>query len=462
MHEGMYDTDDCIMALATPWGEAALAVIRMAGEGSIERVAEVFSAGVVLRGSEGNTVHYGTIRHPQDEASVDEVMVTVFRAPRSYCGQDSVEITCHGSLPGIVMIQEVLRKVGFRDAAPGEFTLRAFLNGKLDLTRAEAVNEIVSAKTRNSHSLALSRLSGSIQTEIESIKSDLVRVAAVLELALDYPEDEVDDEVEVSRGSLDSVRLRLADLAATFRTGRMYRDGVPIALAGRTNAGKSSLFNLFLKEDRSIVSEVHGTTRDYIESWISLRGIPVRLFDTAGLRDAESPVEVEGVRRSRNLIGSASLILYVVDSLDGMSSMDEEFVEEHRERCIPVWNKIDLRSQRREEISGEDVPEGYIPLSAETGEGFRELESRILERLHAGMDPFDPSTAVLDSQRQKDLIDQAVEAVGLVEKGLREGLPADILMVDLRDALNSLGEITGEVTAADILQRIFSDFCVGK
>jgi tRNA modification GTPase len=457
MREGSYDTDDCIMALATPWGEAALAVIRMAGEGSIERVAEVFSSGAVLCGSEGNTVHYGTIRHPQKGASVDEVTVTVFRAPRSYCGQDSVEITCHGSLPGIVMIREVLREVGFRDASPGEFTLRAFLNGKMDLTRAEAVNEIVSAKTRNSHSLALSRLSGSIQSEIGSIKSDLVQVAAALELVLDYPEDEVGDEVEVPPDFLESAGRRLADLSATFRTGRMYREGVPVALAGRTNAGKSSLFNLFLKEDRSIVSDVHGTTRDYIESWISLRGIPVRLFDTAGLRDTASPVEVEGVRRSRNLIQAASLVLYVVDSLDGISSMDEDFVEEHRERCIPVWNKIDLWSQEREA-----VPEGYVRVSSATGEGFRELEARIFERLHTGIDPFDASTAVLDSQRQKDLIDQAAEAVVLVTKGLREGLPADIVMVDLRDALTALGEITGEVTSADILERIFSDFCVGK
>ena len=284
-----------IAALATPLGQSALAVVRTSGPGCIEHLAGLFSRPAALKTAVGHTMVHGSLIDPaaagqSRESQVDEVLLGVFRGPKSYTGEDMVEIYCHGSIPGIDRIFALLFAAGFRQAEGGEFTLRAFLNGKLDLTRAEAVQEIVSARSRIGQSLALHRLGGAVVNRINGLKTELVRLMAMVSIQLDYPDDEI-DAITLPPETIAAIGEGLARLAATYSIGRSYQQGVRITLAGRTNAGKSSLFNALVREERAMVSEIHGTTRDYLEAPFVILGIPVRLFDTAGLREVEEVLE---------------------------------------------------------------------------------------------------------------------------------------------------------------------------
>ena len=473
--DGPYQIDDLIAALATPRGRGALAVIRTSGPGCIESFASVFSRPSVLRGSEGNRVHHGWIIDP-DGAKVDEVLATVFRAPAGYTGQDSVEVSCHGGPAVVDRMMNVLRAAGFRDAAPGEFTFRAFSLGKMDLTRAEAVKEIIDARTDRARALAVSRLAGSVESVINSAKDAVRMQAAVAALALDYPEDEA-EEVPFRSESIREASVSLKTLIRSWRTGRLFRDGLRVALAGPTNAGKSSLFNLFLREERSIVTETHGTTRDWVEAWLNLDGIPLLLTDTAGLRrDTSDPIEAEGIRRTRELIAGSDLVVAVADGsageeaarileekeltvLSGSGGVETGAAEASSARLIRVWNKSDLAPE---------APEGWIPVSAVSGEGFQNLEEVIRLRALDGGVPPEGDAPVIDSARQKSLLERAVAAMDRFAEGVGSESPgptaisADLLAEDLRDALDALGELTGEVTRADILETLFGEFCVGK
>ncbi len=447
-----YDRNDPVVALATPWGESAVAVIRTSGSGSIDLLSRCFSRPDALLQAATHTLVHGTLINPENRMEVDEVLCAVFHAERGYTGEEAVEIYCHGSLPGIQLILDLLRGAGFRDAEPGEFTLRAFLKGRLDLTQAEAVREIVSSRSRAAHSMALHRLGGGISSRINGVKDILKRVMGTLEIQMDYPEDEVALDTVIDRAGIAEAGEKLRTLSATYATGRLYQEGARLAIAGRTNAGKSSLFNLFVREDRSIVSDIHGTTRDFVHEQITIRGLPVTLFDTAGLRagTAEDSVEQEGIRRSGKVTGEADLILYLVDSTGGISPGETDNYSP--EKTLFVWSKADL--------PGESVPQGYIPLSTLTGEGFHELESAIHERLLGiGSGSAD---AVIDSARQRDLLLQAAVSLDNLLEGLDAGVPADALGVDLKEALDALGELTGEVTTEEILNDMFSRFCVGK
>jgi tRNA modification GTPase len=440
-----------IAAPATPVGHAALAVIRTTGDGSVDLLARVFSAPARLRAAGGNTTVYGRIVDPESGEGVDEVMVLVFREPASYTGQESAEIMCHGSPAGVERILGLLYRVGFRPAEPGEFTLRAFLAGKMDLTEAEAVHEVVSATTGRAHALAVHRLAGSVHNRVDAMKQELVEVLAGVELGLDYPDEEVDTpDIPIERVA--GLRGRIEGLAATFRTGRIYQEGALCAIAGPTNAGKSSLFNLLLREERSIVSEQHGTTRDYIEAPLSLEGVPVRFVDTAGLRAAAEDIEEEGIRRSRSVVEAAALVLYVIDATVGVTEEDRRTMAAHP-RFLGVWNKTDLTAT--------PPPSGFIPLSVATGGGVEALLAEVRRRVL----PEDASGAgepVIESTRQRDLLQRAAGALALVEDAVRAGVSPDAVALDLRDAVGALGEITGEVTSADVLETMFSHFCVGK
>lgn len=447
-----YDPDEPICALATAWGESALAIVRTSGEGSAERVARVFSRGDALRSAAGNTLLHGWLA--RDGEIIDEVVVAVYRAPASYTGQEGVEITCHGSIPGVGRVLALLKEQGFRDASPGEFTLRAFLNKKMDLTQAEAVNEIVAARTRAAHGLAIHRLEGAVHDRIEAAKQRLTKLAGMIEVGLDYPEDEVPGALEAVLPELAGIRRDLVQLAGTYRMGKLYQDGVRVALCGRTNAGKSSLFNLLAREERSIVSTLHGTTRDYIEASVAIEGIPVELYDTAGLRSSMDPVEAEGIRRSERIIESADLVLYIVDGVAGLSPEDDGFLRDHEgSRLIRLWNKVDEAILQ--------VPSGFLPVSAKTGQGVGALQEAMLERVREGGVAL-TGEVVIDSQRQKELLDRCGEALANVAEGIENGMPSDAVALDVRDALDALGEITGEVTSADILNMMFAGFCVGK
>ncbi|MBN1685120.1 MAG: tRNA uridine-5-carboxymethylaminomethyl(34) synthesis GTPase MnmE [Spirochaetales bacterium] len=454
MFEHTYDTDDAIAALATPWGTSALALIRGSGGGSLELLEKVFSPLSRLREAAGGTFLHGVLSDPVSGEPLDDVVVLVFRSPASYTGEDGFDISCHGSLPGIASILEALRNAGFRDAGPGEFTMRAFLNGKMDLTRAEAVREIVESKSRKAHSLALQRLSGAIAKRIKLLRSKLLDTAGKIELALDYPEDELDETIVLDSGPVNEVIADLKGLLSTFSTGRLFQAGARVAVCGRTNAGKSSLFNLFLKEDRSIVSEVHGTTRDYIESWINIGGIPIRLFDTAGLRDGGDAVEIEGIRRTRELIDAVDLVLYLVDAQAGVAGEDADFLNRpgNKGRTIPVWNKTDLTDGA--------APAGYVPVSVVSGEGFHRLEERIAG--HFLKTAYTGDEAVIDSQRQKECLESALDSLEHVKAGIENDVSLDAVAADLQGALLAFGELSGEITAAEVLDTIFSKFCVGK
>ncbi|MBQ3320436.1 MAG: tRNA uridine-5-carboxymethylaminomethyl(34) synthesis GTPase MnmE [Spirochaetia bacterium] len=444
-----YDTEDLIAALATPWGESALAVIRTSGTGSVEKVASIFKGNKDITKLPGYSLAFGMLM--DGDKAVDQVVLGIYRAPKSYTGEDMVEIFCHGSLPGIQAVLELLHKSGFRDAQPGEFTMRSFINGKVDLTKAEAVNELILAKSRQAQGLALDRLSGSIFDAIDQAKHLLTDILAAVEIQLDYAEDEADPAAGFDMDTLDKAADILSRLAATYQVGKLYKEGIRIALAGRTNAGKSKLFNLFLKEDRSIVSDIKGTTRDYIESSVAINGIPAVIIDTAGLRNSDDPVEAEGIRRSNLVIENSDIILYLVDSTEGLTDEDTAFIKEHP--CIPLWNKIDKTDAA--------APDGFVPISAATGAGFDELEKLIYTKA-MGSGRLDAGEAVIDSQRQKDLIDRALDAIGKVKAGMAAQMPLDVVAVDLEEAACALGELTGEITSSDILENMFSRFCVGK
>jgi tRNA modification GTPase len=451
-----YHPDDCICALATPLAESALAVIRLSGPETVAKLVPLFSGLKGLSDMEGHTIRYGRLADPATGRILDEVTLAVYRAPRSYTGQESAEITCHGSLPVIREILDLFTVSGFRPASPGEFTFRAYVNGKLDLTRAEAVQELITARSGTAGTLALDRLFGSVAREVLRYRGEILRFAAWVELHLDYPEEEIEPP-PFNLEDLKSVMDGLSALLGTYRVGKLFRDGIKLVLAGRTNAGKSSLFNLLLCEERSIVSDLHGTTRDYLECPVSLAGIPVTLYDTAGLRQTDSRIEEEGIRRSRRLIDEGDLILYLADGETGLLPEDTEFYDCHENdrRFLFVWNKGDSpRCQKK--------PDGWIMISALTGEGFASFEQEISSRIFSGRSLPSDGRAVIDSDRQRHLLSVALEGLGHFRDGFTAGQPMDILAEDLQQTLTALGELTGEITPEDILDTLFSSFCVGK
>ncbi|MDR2742085.1 MAG: tRNA uridine-5-carboxymethylaminomethyl(34) synthesis GTPase MnmE [Treponema sp.] len=475
-----------IAAIATPLGESALAVIRTSGPGTVDLLAGVFSRPGVLCSAAGNTVVHGWILEAGGSGGaealsrIDEVLISVYRAPRSYTGEESADISCHGGIAPALAVMRVLRAAGFRDGLPGEFTFRAFMNGKLDLTRAESVMELVSSRTEVSREHAVRRLSGALEGEIQAVKSLLVRVLAGIELLLDYSEDEADSAGPPTDIPLAVEALaRLRVLAASYRRERLYRDGALAVIAGRPNAGKSSLFNLLLREERSIVTSVPGTTRDWIEAWIAIEGIPIRLADTAGLHESEDPVECLGMERSRELLSGADLVLYLIDGGIGFTEEDRVFFRDYS--CagngrgegpvpvIPLWNKADIAVMP--EALPSSLPEATaspIGISVKTGEGIPALTAAIAACLEAAFGPAAGETdaggggAGIATARQRDLIGAAIVAVEealALEAGNR---PLDLVAPPLREAVNVLGEITGEVSAVEILETMFSRFCVGK
>jgi tRNA modification GTPase len=404
------------------------------------------------------------------------VLVSVYRAPRSYTGEDGADIICHGGNAAPKAVLDTLLCAGFREALRGEFTFRAFTNGKLGLAKAESVLEMVEARTDKARENAAARLSGVLETEIDAIKQNLVTALAALELSLDYSElDGVEDAPEglPCRALIDDALTRLETLAAAYRSQRLSNEGALVVIAGKPNAGKSSVFNLLLKEERAIVTPIPGTTRDYIEATLDSGGIPVRLVDTAGLREEAGEIEAEGIRRSRALMDEADLVLLVKDSSargarmeNGKLKMDNECARSAQGRTVPViivWNKIDLANTRPSAFRTADGVH-VLPLSAKTGEGLPALVLAVSETLLGGPPP--EHGPALGTERQRALVDRAIAALKetlALAANLPETPPAlDLAAPALKDAVDALGEITGEVTNDAILTTMFSRFCVGK
>jgi len=451
-----YSPHEPIAALSTPWGQSALALVRVSGAGSLDLLAGLFEPAGALRAAPGHAAIHGRLRDPAAGGeAVDEVLVIVYRAPRSFTGEESAEICTHGSPLIISRVLDLLSRAGFRAAGPGEFTLRAFLNGRLDLTQAEAVNEIVRARTDRARALALHRLAGSLEGRIRTLKERLLGLQAAVEVRLDYPEEDLGEELAPT-AELDGLEADLAELASTYRIGRLYQEGVTAVLAGRTNSGKSTLFNRLLREERAIVSESPGTTRDYLEGGIELEGVPVRLFDTAGYGEAGDAVEREGQRRTDALVEAGQLVLYLVDAAGGLQAEDRRFLSQRsgRSGLIALWAKADLPGAG-------SAPADFLAVSAVTGLGIGELARRMGRQILDGVGQAS-AEPVIDSLRQKELLDRALACYREFRAGLRAGTSLDLLAVDLREALEALGRITGEVVTQDILAEIFSRFCVGK
>jgi len=461
-----YNTDDIIYALATAWGKSAIAVVRVSGQGCIEALSKAFSFPKKLCTAETNTAIYGHLIDVKDNLPVDDVVVLVYRKGHGYTGEEALEISCHGGLQVVRAVLSLMAGLGFRKAIAGEFTLRAFLHGKMDLTRAEAVEELIDSKGRLGQTMALNRLNGSLFTAISQIKDILLKVMSTIEVQLDYSEDEIGEDLSFPFDDLQKAIVAISRINASYASGKLYSQGAKVVLAGPSNAGKSSLFNYFLKEDRSIVSSQKGTTRDFIEAQCTIENIPVRLYDTAGFRDIVShsnnidDVELEGIKRSQKLLATANVIIYMIDSDEIGSNEDKkandvEISIKDDPRCILVESKLDLEPNRV-------VSDNVLQISSVTGENFDVLCRNIKELLLHDVGTIGDDSIVIQSERQKENLERASEALKAAMLAAKEDLPLDIVSMDIQEAIEALGEITGEVTTDDILDRIFGTFCVGK
>lgn len=454
-----YTLDDEIAAIATALAPAALGIVRTSGARSIELISRFFSRPNALLQAQGHTLVYGWIH--DEGVKIDEVILCVYRAPKSNTGENAVEILCHGG-PGIVKaIYRLCIKYGFRAAERGEFTFRSFIHGKADLTRAEAVREIIDSKTNTAQQKAAGRLSGTVFREIETIKTDLMAALAALEVGIEYPEDE-----ETIADSFDEALLKkplsaLQQLAASWQTEKIYQAGVRLVLAGKTNAGKSSLFNALLKEDRAIVSDIHGTTRDWLEAELDFKGIPAHIFDTAGLRATEDTIEAIGVQRSVELASAADIVLYLIDGTKPPTEEDSAFIERNTAPLIIVQTKADKGQPEPLPAALQRYP--AVSLSSKTGAGLDVLIDTVVGLVTADTAlPMQNAGVSLGTERQKEAVTAALESTRHALEAGRSGYPLDAVIQDVEEAVHALGSVTGEVRSDDILDKIFSGFCVGK
>ncbi|WP_024655614.1 tRNA uridine-5-carboxymethylaminomethyl(34) synthesis GTPase MnmE [Borrelia hispanica] len=461
----LFQKEDDIVALATPFFSSALCVIRSSGVSAIEKFSKMFSEPNKLLEASGHTIHYGYILDNETKEKLDEVVVCLYRAPKSFTGQDSIEVMAHGSLVGIRRIMDFFLKVGFRMAEPGEFTFRSFLAGKLDLTKAEAINELISAKTRQVHALAVNKLSGSLFDKIDLIKRDILNFLSAISVYLDYETD--DNEVVIPVDVILKSKSELERLIDSYDTARKLENGVTLVLAGSVNVGKSSLFNLLLKEDRAIVSSYAGTTRDYIQASFEFDGILFNVFDTAGLRETSDFVEQLGIVRSNSLIKEASLIFYVVDLSGKLTDDDLKFIDAYKEdsRVLFVLNKVDLEqnNQTVEFFNSNNVGSlNTVKISTKTLFGINSLYNSIRSLIGVDYMKTIDCDVVISSTRQAELLKRAYALIIELLSKIEQNISYDMLAFDVYEVVNVLGEITGEVTSEDVLNNMFKNFCLGK
>jgi tRNA modification GTPase len=467
---------DTIIALATPSGMGAIAVIRLSGENAISTVDQFFKSKIEnksLLTQKTHTIHLGNII--DQERFIDEVLVSIFKNPHSYTGENVVEISCHGS---IYIQQEIIQlfiKNGIRLANPGEFTLRAFLNGKLDLSQAEAVADLITSDSKASHQIAIQQMRGGFSNEIENLRQELLNFASLIELELDFAEEDVEfanrDDFQLLIHKISSVLKRLIE---SFAYGNVLKNGIPVAIIGEPNVGKSTLLNVLLNEEKAIVSHIAGTTRDAIEDEIIIDGVAYRFIDTAGIRDTKDEIESIGIKKTFEKATQAQVIIYLFDA----SNIANKKYEDKRQllklvqteiekiktkfpdkKLIVVANKTDLISNEEVDTLN-DLIKNTLFLSAKNKEGINKLTEELTSLVNTGV--LSNNQTIVSNSRHFEALNKALTEINNVQKGIDDHLSSDLIAIDIRQALMHLGEITGKVTTEDLLGNIFANFCIGK
>ena len=445
---------DTICALATAPG-GAIGIVRISGNETLEILSRVFTKD--LTNAQPNTIHYGHIKN--GEETIDEVLVSVFRAPHSYTGEESAEISCHGSRYILNKVLALLIANGCRQAGPGEFTQRAYLNGKMDLSQAEAVADLIASTNQATHQIAMSQLRGHFSSKLAQLREQLLKLTSLLELELDFSDHE--DLEFADRSELmdltKTIDNHITRLAKSFETGQALKQGIPVAIVGKTNVGKSTLLNRLLKDDRAIVSDVHGTTRDTIEDTIDINGITFRFIDTAGIRQTQDEVEQIGITRTYAAIDKARIVLWLIDAEPSTEEINDIIQRTENKKLIVIKNKADKADNNSYNL----LNRPFITISAKFGTGIEELEQAIYEA--ANIPALTENDIIVTNARHYDALVRAHDSIQRVIDGLQMQLSGDLLSEDLRQALDTLAEITGgQITPNEVLGNIFKNFCVGK
>jgi len=454
---------DTIAALATASGVGAIAVVRISGNNAIKIIGDVFQAinNRDITKAKTHTIHLGYIA---DEKSIlDQVLVSVFRSPNSYTGEDVVEISCHGSIFIQQQIIQLLLGKGCRMAQAGEFTLRAFLNGKMDLSQAEAVADLINSENQSTHQIAMQQMRGGFSNEITKLRNELLNFASLMELELDFSEEDVEfanrNQFKKLLNQIEFVLKRLID---SFAVGNVIKNGIPIAIVGEPNVGKSTLLNAFLNEERAIVSDIAGTTRDAIEDEIIIEGINFRFIDTAGIRETKDIVENIGIKKTFEKIEQAQAILFLIDRIENIDKQTNEIKDKYPQKTIfVVFNKIDLLSENKQntiKVLNDNIR--FITISAKEKIGIEILKNSLLSLVNTNV--LQNNQTIVANTRHYHSLFKTLEEIQKIKHGLQANISADLIAIDLRQALYYLGEITGEITNEKLLENIFANFCIGK
>ena len=471
----MTNSEECICALATPAG-GAIGIIRLSGSEAIRLTDKVFVSvsGKQLSAAKPNTLHYGEIKD-KDGHTIDDVLVSVFRAPHSYTGEDSTEISCHGSRYILQQVLQRLIEVGCRQAEPGEYTRRAYMNGKMDLSQAEAVADLIASTNKATHQMALSQLRGHFSSELTLLREKLLKMTSLLELELDFSDHEELEFADRSelRALAAEIEKKITTLAHSFETGNALKQGVPVAIVGKTNVGKSTLLNRLLHEEKAIVSNIHGTTRDVIEDTTLIDGITFRFIDTAGIRKTDDVVENIGIERTYQKMEEAKIVIWLLDALPTEAEIEDMKEKNQGKKLLMVFNKIDEisfdkavlpsdeNSQTSSSISLSDENVSILNISARTGENVSDLEQALVKA--ADIPEITENDVIVTSARHYEALLRADESLSRVLESMDMGMSGDIIAEDLKMVLEELGEITGgQISSQETLNNIFKHFCIGK
>jgi len=456
--ENLFDT---ITAISTPQGMGGISIIRVSGKNAIELSSKILSPKITTK----TKIRKALLRNIitiKDKKLIDKGIITIFKAPNSYTGEDVVEISCHGGIAIPNIIIDELLKVGVRLATEGEFTKRAFLNDKIDLIQAEAVEELISAKTKEAVFLANSNIEKRFSSIIESIKYKIIDILSLIEVNIDYPEEDMDDvDYNQIKVNIESIKNTINDLIIETEKGRAIINGVKVAIIGKTNVGKSSLMNALIREERAIVSEIHGTTRDYLDAIINISGIPVTIIDTAGIRTTKDIIEELGTKKSKELINKSDLVLLLIDAETGITEEDKQIIELVENRnIVVVINKIDIKPFDKSTIEDYNF-DNIIEISALKNLNINKLEEAILNKV-TNLSTTNIQKEILVNTRHKNALLKVIEFLDFAEQSIENNVSYEFIALDVRRSLDYIGEITGEISTDDILDNIFKKFCVGK